>query len=89
MRKRDALRIALQPPKLEEWDKLILAGLVISLIFALLALVLMILTRNFMWSFLLFVGFLIFLWFAKAGAIMKEWKWKSSLMEALKEAERK
>jgi len=82
MRKRDALRIALRPPKLEEWDKLILAGLIILSISALLASILIILTRNFAWSFLLLVGFFTFLWFAKAGAIMKEWKWKSSLMEA-------
>ena len=89
MRKRDALRIALQPPKLKEWDKLILAGLTILSISALLTSILIILTRNFAWSFLLLVGFFTFLWFAKAGAIMREWKWKSSLMKALTEAEEK
>jgi len=77
MRKRDALRIALRPPKLEEWEKLHLAGMAILSISALLASVLMLLTRDFMWIILFLAGLLIYLWFREASLIMREWMWLS------------
>ena len=75
MRKRDALRMALhlpKLPKLEEWEKLLCAGLAITISSTSLGIGLMIYTGNWIWILLAAAGFLVYAWFAEASLIMRE-----------------
>ena len=75
MRKRDALRMALHLPalpKLEEWEKLLYAGLAIMISSIILGAGLAMYTRNWIWCLLAAAGFLVYTWFDKASMIMRE-----------------
>jgi len=86
MRKRDALKIALQSlrlPKLSESDKLFYAGITILSASGLSSSFLAILTKDALWFLIFTAGFPIYLWFVKAAQIMDEWEWKMKLREVL------
>ena len=77
MRKRDALRMALHLPalpKLEEWEKLLYAGLAIMISSIILGAGLAMYTRNWIWCLLAAAGFLVYTWFDKASMIIREEK---------------
>ena len=86
MRKRDALKIVLRNlklPRLKEWEKLLYAGLTITISFTILGVGLTMYTGNWIWSLLAPVGFLIYTWFAEAGMVMR----KEGLEELRKDEE--
>ena len=75
MRKRDALRMALhlpELPKLEEWEKLLYAGLAIMISSVIFGAGLAMYTGNWIWCLLAAAGFLVYTWFDKASMIIKE-----------------